>query len=101
MAASVHGAMEAPAESTLLSCIQESIALHLFDNAKFLAERLVASYPSEVKAYIQRCVLFGMLVFNPSYADLGALSDKHLPSSAVLQALQPDLQGIPCSTRQA
>ena len=41
--------MEAPAESTLQRCVHDSLSLHLYDNARFMSERLAASYPSEVR----------------------------------------------------
>ena len=37
-----------PLEAQLTACVQESLALYLFDNATFLGERLVAEFPSEV-----------------------------------------------------
>ena len=39
-----------PLEAQLTSCVQESLALYLFDNATFLGERLVAEFPTEVSA---------------------------------------------------
>jgi hypothetical protein len=35
-------------ESHLVSCVQESLQLLLYENAKFLCERLVAAYATEV-----------------------------------------------------
>lgn len=35
-------------EEHLVACVQQSLGLYLFDNASFLAERLVAQFPSEV-----------------------------------------------------
>lgn len=31
-----------------MAAVQQHLTLHLYDNAKFLCERLVASFPSEV-----------------------------------------------------
>lgn len=42
-------AADALAEAHLVSCIHESLGLFLFDNAKFLGERLVALHNSEVR----------------------------------------------------
>lgn len=35
-------------EQQLIACIDESLALHIHDNARFLAERLIAESPTEV-----------------------------------------------------
>lgn len=43
----------APLESHLVACVQESLALYMHDNAIFLAERLVAGFPSEARG--MRC----------------------------------------------
>ena len=40
---------ERPLEAHLVACVQESLALYMHDNASFLAERLVAEFPSEVR----------------------------------------------------
>ena len=36
-------------ESQLVACVQESLALYLYENARFMAERLVAEFPTEVR----------------------------------------------------
>lgn len=36
-------------ESHLIACVQESLSLYLYDNAKFLCERLVAVSATEVR----------------------------------------------------
>ena len=41
-----------PLESHLVACVQEHLALFLFDNAIFLCERLVAEFPSEANVYL-------------------------------------------------
>ena len=35
-------------ENQLIACVQESLALYLYENARFMAERLVAEFPREV-----------------------------------------------------
>ena len=37
-------------EEHLVACVQHSLGVYLFDNACFLCERLVAQFPSEVRA---------------------------------------------------
>lgn len=37
-------------EEHLVATVQHSLGLYLFDNACFLAERLVAQFPSEARA---------------------------------------------------
>ena len=49
-----RGAGRDPLEAHLTACVQESLALYLFDNATFLGERLVAEFPSEVGAPLAR-----------------------------------------------
>eukprot|EP00877_Chromochloris_zofingiensis_P008854 jgi/Chrzof1/4221/Cz14g03180.t1 len=39
-------------EAYLVTCVQNSLALYLNDNAKFLCERLVATYPREQHKYL-------------------------------------------------
>lgn len=39
-------------ESHLVACVQEYLALYLFENAIFLCERLVAEFPSEANVYL-------------------------------------------------
>jgi len=41
-----------PMETHLIACIQESLSLCLFDNAIFLAERLMAEYPKETNVFL-------------------------------------------------
>lgn len=36
-------------EASLAACVQENLSLFLYDNARFLGERLVALNPSEVR----------------------------------------------------
>ena len=36
-------------EGQLIACVQESLALYLHENARFMAERLVAEFPREVR----------------------------------------------------
>lgn len=35
-------------EAQLVACVQESLALYLHDNARFMAERLLAEFSTEV-----------------------------------------------------
>lgn len=37
-------------EAQLVACVHESLALYLYENARFMAERLVAEFPREVKS---------------------------------------------------
>lgn len=37
-----------PFESQLIAQVVESLQMHMFDNAKFMAERLHAEFPNEV-----------------------------------------------------
>lgn len=41
-----------PMETHLIACVQESLSLCLFDNAIFLAERLMAEYPKETNVFL-------------------------------------------------
>ncbi len=41
-----------PLEAHLAACVQESLALHLYPNAAFLAERLAAEFPSEANVFL-------------------------------------------------
>lgn len=40
-----------PLESHLVACVQESLSLYMQENAIFLAERLVAEFPTEVMLF--------------------------------------------------
>lgn len=42
-------------ERQLLQCVNNSIDLGLYENARFLAERLVAACPTEVQAAGSNC----------------------------------------------
>eukprot|EP00887_Chlorella_sp_A99_P004840 scaffold4.g4840.t1 len=42
----------AEAEAHLVACVQESLALYLYDNAIFLCERLVADFPTEANVFL-------------------------------------------------
>lgn len=42
--------VEAHMEAQLVSCVEESLSLFLLPNATFLAERLVAAFPTEACA---------------------------------------------------
>ncbi len=53
-------------EAQIANLVQESLSLYLYDNACFLAERLVAEYPNEV-----RFVTFLVVI------DVVYLSDHH------------------------
>ena len=37
-------------EQHMIACVHESLGLYLMDNARFMAERLVAEYPSQVRS---------------------------------------------------
>ena len=41
---------EAAMEQHMIACVHESLGLYLMDNARFMAERLVAEYPSQVRS---------------------------------------------------
>lgn len=43
---------DAAAERHMVACVNESLSLYLMSNARFMCERLVADYPSEVTAVI-------------------------------------------------
>ena len=45
-------ATKSPLEGQLVASIQENLALYLYDNAIFLAERLLAEFPSEQNVYL-------------------------------------------------
>lgn len=40
--------MTTPLEAHLIACVQDSLNVYLYDNAKFMGERLVALSASEV-----------------------------------------------------
>lgn len=42
--------LDAAGEAHLVAAVQEQLALYLYDSARFLAERLVASFRSEVSS---------------------------------------------------
>jgi hypothetical protein len=42
-----NGHASAATEQQLVACIEESLALHMPENARFLAERLIAEAPTE------------------------------------------------------
>lgn len=50
------GPPSAALEEHLVACAQQSLGLYLHDNACFLAERLVAQFPSEVRAAAASCL---------------------------------------------
>ena len=41
---------EAAMEQHMIACVHESLGLYLMENARFMAERLVAEYPSQVRS---------------------------------------------------
>ncbi len=43
---------DAAAERHMVACVNESLSLYLMSNARFMCERLVADYPSEVTGVI-------------------------------------------------
>ena len=45
-------------EQQLVACVQESLALYLHDNARFMAERLLAEFPSEASRSVRFCIVF-------------------------------------------
>ncbi len=68
-------------EAQLVACIQESLSQCLYDNARWLAERLVAAAPSEVRVRsdrIARPVLGGSTCSKRSAAAPLAQANVHL-----------------------
>lgn len=53
---SMVSAQHVTMEAYLVTCVQNSLALYLNDNAKFLCERLVATYPREVQTTHDLCM---------------------------------------------
>ena len=49
---SMQGSGRPPLEGQLVATIQDNLSLYLHDNAIFLAERLVAEFPSEQNVYL-------------------------------------------------
>ena len=46
---------EAAIERHMIACVNESLSLYLMSNARFMCERLVAEFPSEVKIPLAQC----------------------------------------------
>jgi hypothetical protein len=47
-----HEVARPPLESHLVACVQENLALYMYENAIFLGERLLAEFPSEANVYL-------------------------------------------------
>lgn len=65
-------------EAQIANLVQESLSLYLYDNACFLAERLVAEYPNEV-----RCVRLHAIENHRIRDGCGA------PVQSIINALPP------------
>lgn len=52
---------DAAVERHLIACVNESLSLYLMSNARFMCERLVAEFPSEVgilsRRVVQKCLV--------------------------------------------
>ena len=44
-------------EQHMIACVHESLGLYLMENARFMAERLVAEYPSQVRSRFEHARL--------------------------------------------
>lgn len=42
---------DAAVERHMIACVNESLSLYLLSNARFMCERLVAEFPSEVENF--------------------------------------------------
>lgn len=92
-------------EAHLVACVQESLALYMHDNACFLAERLVAEFPSEVGPLLCRCG--GGNTASPRRpatrrrppadppACCATSAGQHVPAGHLLLPCQPALPDVP------
>ncbi len=92
-----------PLESHLIACVQESLALYMHDNAIFLAERLVAEFPSEAGGLLSwaagdpfRRAPAPACVYTSSAAPPGVAGQCLSPGNLLFPG-QPGIQGIPPS----
>lgn len=59
----------AEAEAYLVATVQDNLAVYLYDNARFLAERLVASFRTEVRpAAVSELAVRAVPPLNPVHA---------------------------------
>ena len=86
-------------EQQLVACVQDSLALYLHDNARFMAERLQAEFPSEASWHIPPCTCASsssdlklQSMINPP---AWLLAGQRAPAGNLLLQVRPGVPGIP------
>ena len=90
-------------EQQLVACVQDSLALYMHDNARFMAERLQAEFPSEACWHTPPCTCASSssdLKLQPVHSPPAwLLAGQCAPAGNLLLQVGPGVPGIPSAGR--
>ena len=76
---------EAAVESHMIACVNESLSLYLMSNARFMCERLVAEFPSEVSLSSQTSIHDSSKIrYRPCMLMRMCIPGKYIPAGNML-----------------